>query len=120
MCRHRRAYLADIVDACETVDLALSGVDTDGYLSNRVIRSAVEREFIIIGEAVSSLSRIDPDLTSRITHARLIVGFRNRLAHDYAAIDDEAVLRIAQHDAPVLRDEVRSLLSEISPEGSAD
>ena len=117
MPRSRQAYLADIIDACDTIDLALSGVDTDGYLSNRVIRSAVEREFIIIGEAVMSLGRTDPDLASRITHVRLIVGFRNRLAHDYAAIDDEAVLRIAQHDVPGLRDEVRSLLSEIASEG---
>ncbi len=114
MPRSREAYLADIIDSCDTIDLALSGVDTEAYLSNRVIRSAVEREFIIIGEAVASLERLDPDLASRVTHARLIVGFRNRLAHDYAAIDDEAVLRIAQHDVPVLRDEISKLLTEIA------
>ena len=80
-----------------------------------MIRSAVEREFIIIGEAVGSLGRLEPDLASRITHARLIVGLRNRLAHEYAAVDDEAVLRIAQHDVPVLRDECRVLVSMMSP-----
>ena len=85
-----------------------------------MIRSAVEREFIIIGEAIASLGRMDPDLAARITHARLIVGFRNRLAHDYAAIDDEAVLRIAEHDVVVLRDEVRALLSEPSQSDAAD
>jgi uncharacterized protein with HEPN domain len=58
---------------------------------------------------------MEPDLASRITHARLIVGLRNRLAHEYAAVDDEAVLRIAQHDVPVLRDECRVLLSMMSP-----
>ena len=110
MPRSREAYLADIIDACDTIDLALARVDTDGYLADRVIRSAVEREFIIIGEAIASLSRMNPELAARITHARLIVGFRNRLAHDYAAIDDEAVLRIAEHDVAVLRDEVRALL----------
>ncbi len=120
MPRSCEAYLADIIDACDTIELALSRVDTDGYLSDRVIRSAVEREFIIIGEAVASLGRTDPNLAARITHARFIVGFRNRLAHEYAAIDDEAVLRIAQHDVPVLRDEVRSLLSEISMADSQD
>jgi uncharacterized protein with HEPN domain len=120
MPRSPEAYLADIIDACDSIGVALRDVDLDGYLRNRVIRSAVEREFIIIGEAVASLSRLDRELAARITHARLIVGFRNRLAHDYAAIDDEAVLRIAQHDAPVLRDEVRTLLAEVSAQGDVD
>lgn len=114
MPRNREAYLQDIIDACDSIDLALSRVDTEGYLADRVIRSAVEREFIIIGEAIASLTRIDPDLAARITHARLIVGFRNRLVHAYAAIDDEAVLRIAERDVPVLRDEVRVLLARSS------
>ena len=120
MPRSREAYLADIIDACDTIDLALTGVDTSRYLSDRVIRSAVERQFITIGEAVASLTRIDPEFASRITQARLIVGFRNRLTHDYAAIDDEAVLRIAEHDVPVIRDEARALLSEFSEPDAAD
>jgi uncharacterized protein with HEPN domain len=120
MPRSREAYLSDIIAACHTIDLALARVDTEGYLSDPVIRSAVERQFIIIGEAIASLARTDPQFASRITHARLIVGFRNRLAHDYAAIDDEAVLRIAQHDVPVLHDEIRALLSESSSSGGAD
>lgn len=115
MPRSTRAYLVDIVEACDGIDLALAGIDGSAYESNRVVRSAVEREFIIIGEAIASLARTDPALAARITHARLIVGFRNRLAHDYAAIDDEAVLRIAQRDVPVLRGEVRALLEEVLP-----
>jgi uncharacterized protein with HEPN domain len=120
MPRSREAYLADIIDACDSIDAALSGVDVETYLANRVIRSAVEREFIIIGEAIASLAREDADFAARITHARLVVGFRNRLAHDYAAIDDEAVLRIAQHDVSVLRHEIRVLLEEISTFDSVD
>jgi uncharacterized protein with HEPN domain len=120
MPRSSEAYLADIIDSCDTIVLALTGIDTEGYLSNRVIRSAVECEFIIIGEAVASLGRLNPALASHITHARLIVGFRNRLAHEYASIDDEAVLRIAQRDVPVLREECHVLLAGMSPSGATD
>lgn len=67
MPRSRNAYLQDIIDACDTIDLALARVDTEGYLSDRVIRSAVEREFIIIGEAVVSLDRVDPDFAAKST-----------------------------------------------------
>ena len=119
MPRSLEAYLSEIIDACDTIELALTGVDLDGYLSNRVVRSAVEREFILIGEAINVLGRLDAALASRITHARFIVGFRNRLAHDYATIDDEAVLRIAQHDVAVLRDDCRALLAEFSEPGVA-
>jgi uncharacterized protein with HEPN domain len=38
MPRSSEAYLADIIESCDTIELALSGVDTEGYISNRVIR----------------------------------------------------------------------------------
>jgi uncharacterized protein with HEPN domain len=95
MPRSAEAYLEDVVESCEAIETAILGVNTEGYLSSRLLRSAVEREFLIVGEAVVALGRLEPELASRISHARLIVGFRNRLAHEYSVIDDDAVLRIA-------------------------
>ena len=89
------AYLADVVAACDAILEVLSGVDLPTYCDRRPIRSAVEREFTIIGEAIGVLTRRDPVLAARISHARLIVGFRNRLVHEYPQIDDEAVYSIA-------------------------
>ena len=59
------------------------------------------------------LSRRDPALAMRITHSRLIVGFRNRLIHEYPQIDAETVYAIAQHDTSILRDECAVLLKEV-------
>jgi uncharacterized protein with HEPN domain len=117
MPRSTAAYLADIVDACDGLAEVLAGVDLEGYRARRAVRTSVEREFTIIGEAVGVLSRRDPELAARISHARLIVGFRNRLVHEYPQIDDEAVYSIAQHDAPVLRAECAALHDEV---GDAD
>jgi uncharacterized protein with HEPN domain len=117
MPRSTAAYLADIVDACDALAEVLAGVDLETYCARRPIRSAVEREFTIIGEAIGVLSRRDPALAARIAHARLIVGFRNRLVHEYPQIDDEAVYAIAQHDAPVLRAECAALAEQV---GDAD
>jgi uncharacterized protein with HEPN domain len=47
----------------------------------------------------------------------LIVGFRNQLAHDYASVDDETVLAIAERDVPRLRRECAALLETL---GEAD
>lgn len=87
------AYLNDIVEACDSVAVTLLDVDIAAYSANRTIRSAVEREFTIIGEAVNSISRLDSGVATRISHARKIVGFRNQLIHDYPAIIDDMVGR---------------------------
>jgi uncharacterized protein with HEPN domain len=57
MQRDARAYLTDIIEACEAVEQALTSIDLAAYRGTRLIRSAVEREFIIIGEAIGALSR---------------------------------------------------------------
>jgi uncharacterized protein with HEPN domain len=88
-------------------------MDLAAYGTNRLVRSAVEREFIIVGEAMAALSRLSPQFFGRITHSRRIVDFRNQLTHQYSDVDDTVVWLIAQHDAPVLRAECAALLEEL-------
>jgi uncharacterized protein with HEPN domain len=76
-------HLQDVLDACDAIVSVLSGVEFDEYHATRLLRSAVEREFTIIGEAVAVLSRLDAQLFSRLTHGRRIVDFRNQLTHAY-------------------------------------
>lgn len=82
-----------------------------------MIRSAVEREFII-GEAVNVLSDIDTNLFARITKGRTIVDFRNQLAHGYMTVNDRLVWAYAVREAPQLRDECASLLAEMDCGGA--
>ena len=86
MQRDERAYLNDIVEACAAIENALSGCDLAAYRVDRLVRSAVEREFIIIGEAVAALSRLSPQVFAKITHARRVVDFRNQLRGECAAL----------------------------------
>jgi uncharacterized protein YutE (UPF0331/DUF86 family) len=53
------------------------------------VRSAVEREFIIIGEALRRVSALDERLFRSISNSLAIVDFRNMLAHNYGAVDDD-------------------------------
>jgi uncharacterized protein with HEPN domain len=66
----------------------VSGLDLAAYREDRLIRSGVEREFTIVGEAVAALARVSPQDFAQITQARRIVDFRNELAHEYPAVDD--------------------------------
>ena len=70
MPRSIAAYLADIVDACGAVEAALAGVDLKTYQETRALRSSVEREFILVGEAVAGIRRLDPQAAQGISHAR--------------------------------------------------
>lgn len=116
MPRDARAYLADIVAACDAITIAVSGLDLALYQTNRLVRSSVEREFIIIGEAIAALSRVAPDTFNSITNSRRIVDFRNQLTHEYPTVDDGIVWAIVENDVPVLGRECATFLDRASEE----
>lgn len=113
MQREPRTYLADILESCDAIDAAIAGMQIADYLANRLVRSSVEREFTIIGEAVLALSHKAPDVFAWITGARRIVDFRNRLTHEYPTVDDELVWGLAKVDLQVLRSECEALVSQL-------
>jgi len=89
----------------------MSGISLDDYRSMRSVRSAVEREFIIIGEALKRVGALNEGLFFSISNSRAIVDFRNLLAHDYGAVDDDAVFGLVYSDLIVLKAEVVELLN---------
>lgn len=86
------------------------------YEWDEMLRSAVERQFEIIGETLSQLSRIDLDTAYQISEYRRIIAFRNILIHGYAQIDDRIVWDLLQTKLPLLRREAQQLLdAEVDP-----
>ena len=75
-----------------------------------LLRSAVERQLEIIGEALARLARLDETLASRISEYRRIIAFRNILIHGYADVDHHIVWDIIESKLPTLRREVTTLL----------
>jgi uncharacterized protein with HEPN domain len=59
-------YLWDASRAAERITRFTVGHTFDEYLSNEILRSGVERQFEIIGEAPGGLQRTDASLASRI------------------------------------------------------
>lgn len=76
------------------------------------MRAAAEREFTVIGEAVSQLAKVDQELAFPIANFRRIVSFRNLLVHGYGAVDDALVWDVVGTVLPLLRSEVEALLGE--------
>ena len=88
-------------------------MDDKAYSESEVVRSAVERKFEIIGEALAQLAKREPEIANRIPNFREIISFRNILIHGYAAIDDDRVYRITQGSLRRLRDAVVAIQAEL-------
>lgn len=107
-----RNYLYDIQRAAELLGEFTAGKALFDYTSDALLRSGTERQFEIIGEAVSKLASLDTAVVSQITEYQRIISFRNFLIHQYASVDDELVWNILKTKLPTLSLEVDALLKE--------
>ena len=107
-----RKYLHDIASAIALIEEFTTGRTLADYEQDAMLRSAVERQFAIIGEGVARLARSDPELTVRISDYREIIDFRNFLIHGYADVNDRLVWEAVEAGLPLLRREIEELQSE--------
>lgn len=98
------------------IELAISEINSffpekkvfSEFQSDVKSRKAVERNIEIIGEALSRILKIKPDI--RISDARRIVDTRNRIIHGYDSISAEVIWFIMIRNLQVLEREVKELL----------
>ncbi len=103
-------YLFDIQQAADRIARFCEGKKFEDYRSDELLRSAVERQFEIMGEALSQLAKHDPEVAERIKDHRKIIAFRNILIHAYATVDDRIVWGVFEGDLPALRATLTELL----------
>jgi len=104
------ALLWDARRAAELIGAFVADRTWSDYLDDPMLRSAVERQFEIIGESLNRLRRVDPETAERIDDLPRIVAFRNVLIHGYATIDDAIVWEVATDRLPGLVDLLGTLL----------
>lgn len=110
MPRDPRTYLWEARSAAALVAKFVEGRSLDDYTSDVYLRSAVERQLAIVGEALNQLSQVDPELAGRIDDLPRIVAFRNILVHGYAAVDNRLVWAIATERVEPLIDQLDTLV----------
>lgn len=116
MPRDPRAWLADIVTACDLLVEFTSGKTFTDYAGDALLRSAVERQFEIVGEALRVTLQHKPELAANITDVRAIIAFRNQLTHAYSAVDHATVWGLLERRVPQLQAEVTRLLATLAPD----
>jgi len=107
-----RRFLYDIRLACEALIEFTRKSSLDDYETDLLLRSGIERQLEIIGEALNQASKIDPSLADKIIGFRQIINLRNVIIHGYASIENETIWGILQNDLPLLYEQVRKLLDE--------
>ena len=106
-----KKLLKDILIAIEAIESYIGAKKIfNDYERNLLLKAAVERNLITVGEAMSLILKKTP--TINISNARKIVDVRNRLTHGYDDIDDTQIWNTVINRLPLLNQEVQELLNE--------
>ena len=107
-----KKYLYDVLRAARNLEQFAEGKAFSDYENDTQLRSATERQFEIIGEALRRLSNEDAATAARITEHQRVIAFRNILIHGYAEIDNRIVWDVLRTKLPKLLQEVEALLDD--------
>lgn len=105
-------YLLDIDSIINELERIIA-VHNSNYLefsTNFISVRAVERNLMIIGEAVNKILQMNPNII--ITSAKHMIGLRNIIVHSYDSVDPSVLWRIILKDIPILKNEVKFLLNQ--------
>jgi len=104
------AYLWDMRTAAQEIMDFMQGVSQSAFVKNNLLRYAVERQLLGIGEAARHVSEEFQEQNPSIPWMQ-IIGQRNILAHAYGEILVERVWLTATKSLP----ELLALLEQIVP-----
>lgn len=79
MAREAKKYLFDAREAAKRIATFTASKSLGDYRRDDLLKSAVERQFEIIGEALAQLHKVDPAIASQVPDYQRIIAFRNIL-----------------------------------------
>ncbi len=91
------AYLHDMLEAARLIQGYMTDVTFEDFWHNQEKRDAVALRLSVLGE---SAHKIDPAMEAALPNIpfKRIRGMRNRIAHDYGAVDFKIVWAVTQEE----------------------
>jgi uncharacterized protein with HEPN domain len=110
--REIQLLLEDILEATIKILSYTREMDFDDFLKDEKTIDAVVRNFEIIGEAAN---RVPEDFKSDHPEIewRRIIGFRNRIIHEYFGIDYKLVWKIRNENISELKDFIEQAIEDL-------
>jgi uncharacterized protein with HEPN domain len=105
-------FLYDVKIAIDEIDsyFETEPRNFDNYKKNSLLKRAIERNFEIIGEAITRILKEDPAFP--IENAKKIIGLRNQIIHGYDSISDENIWGIITNYLPKLKSEINTMINK--------
>ena len=106
-------FLQDIQNSLTKIFKYTTNIDYQEFVSNDMIKDAVERNFEIIGEAVKNLSE---DFRNKYPNIpfKQIAGMRDKLIHDYFGVDYEIVWKTIKDKLPEFNSDIEKLITDLT------
>ena len=82
-------HLFDALTALRLAREFSSGLSFDDFVSIVLVRSAVERQLEILGEACQRMVQAEPDIRLRLPEVGFAIGPRNKIIHGYERLGQE-------------------------------
>jgi uncharacterized protein with HEPN domain len=98
--------LDDAENACCRIQSFLRAISFETFTNSELLRSAVERQLEIIGEALGIAAKEDDSILELVPDIPRIVGLRNRLIHGYDSEDPELVWDVVKTKIPPLKHQI--------------
>jgi len=111
MKREPKLYLNDLLESIDAIVEYVKDVDEETFLSDGMMKDAVQKRLEIMGEAVKGL---DAPLKRRHPEVpwQRIAGMRDVLSHGYFGVDMSRVWEVIVRDLPVLRPQIVRVIEE--------
>ena len=108
MTEKSKKYLSDILMAIDLINDFIREIESfKDYEQDRKTQSAVERQMVIIGEALNHFRKLEPQIN--IEKDKQIIDFRNRLVHAYDSLDNSIIWAIIKLHLKPLQKEILAL-----------
>ena len=91
------AYLHDMLEAARLIHGYMAGVTFEEFWHNSEKRDAVALRISVLGESASKIDKVTETVLPVIPF-KSIRGMRNRIAHDYGAVDFKIVWAVTQQE----------------------
>src|ERR1700679_3689234 len=110
--RNPKLLLGDILEAIEKIKSYTHGLTFEAFLDDPKTCDAVIRNFEITGEASNRLPEDFKENNHSVDWFR-IIGFRNRIVHDYMGVDYKIVWTTVQKDLDKLSKDIQHISKEL-------
>lgn len=108
--RDHKLYLQDIINAIESIDKFVAGMDIERFQADDKTNSAVIRKLEIIGEAAKQVPTQTRESYPHVPWKEM-AGMRDRLIHSYFGVDYELVWTTIKNRLPETKAELKQILA---------